>query len=527
MKRLSKTFITLALLSTQAWADPLKEIYPYKPYPLDEINERVARVTEEARPIMNVYEMESRNLTSVKSKVQPWGGYYWALNQGQIANNWQDKNYLEFWQLLSWKTNVSGFKKRRVKHLPNVMQMDEKDLAKLAPSEKYDLMMGDMSFDLTHRVWNFAETWGEEKKWGFLSSIDLPAGFRIPKANKLMALWEGICHGWALAAGAYPRPEKTVTFTLPNGKKVPFYPDDIKALVSLLFANSVVQDNVLSEGYRCNNKSPKQDEFGRFIDEMPKKEGEQLLPRCADVHPGIWHASIANIIGAQGRSLVVEIDANATVNNHPMSGYSHKWFNPKTGKEGTLADTVIDLADYADPYKNNRSPHAKKLVGVEMEIHFLAWTNPKDRPTDSEADDKISKQKFMYDLELDQQGNIVGGQWRATKKAESFAGSDNSAPSVKQPDFFWVTPKNYMSYFKNINLPAWDGKSIVPASWKQASMGAHSFTYNVTRDYGFEEKCTVIPENGRGSKEVPCEFKYPRPQPMINFVNQLVEMSQE
>ena len=94
MKRLSQTFLTLALLSTQAWADPLKEIYPYKPYPLDEINERVARVTEEARPIMNVYEMESRNLLSVKSKVQPWGGYYWALNQGQIANNWQDKNTL-------------------------------------------------------------------------------------------------------------------------------------------------------------------------------------------------------------------------------------------------------------------------------------------------------------------------------------------------------------------------------------------------------------------------------------------------
>ena len=537
MKLWSQSFLALALLSSQAWADPLKEIYPFKPYGLDEVNEKVSKVTEEHRPLMNVYEMASRKLDVRKTKNQPWMGYYWALNQGQIANTWQDKNYLEFWKLLTWETNVNSWKKRRVQHLPNVMEMDEKDLAKLAPSEKYDLMMGDMSFDLTHRVWSFVETWGNQKKWGFLSSIDLPNGFRIPKASRNMALWEGICHGWALAAGAYPRPEKIVNFTLPNGKTLPFYPDDIKALISLLFANSTLQDNVLVEGYRCNTKTPKQDEFGRFIDEMPKKEGEPLLPRCADVHPAVWHASIVNIMGIQGRSLVVEIDANATVNNHPMSGYKFKWFNPATGREGDLDKSIIDLSTYDDPYKGNRSSHATKLVGVEMEMEILSWVNPKVKESESDADDKFDTQKFMYDLELDNQGNIVGGQWRASKKAELFdsnAGSRRaggttrqSPPRVKQPDFFWVTPKNYMMYFKNLNLERWSGRGALPQSWKNASKSAHAFTYNVTREFGFEEKCTVIPERGRGSQEVPCEFKYPRPQPMINFVNKLVEMSKE
>jgi hypothetical protein len=344
-----------------------------------------------------------------------------------------------------------------------------------------------------------------------------------------MGLWEGICHGWALAAGAYPRPEKVVTFTLPNGKKLPFYPDDIKALVSLLFANSLVQDNVLVEGYRCNQKNPNQDEFGRFIDEMPKKEGEKLLPRCADVHPGIWHASVANIIGAQGRSLVVEIDANAIVNNHPMSGYKTKYFNPKSGRFGTLQESVIALKDYQDPYKDNRNPNATHLVGVEMEIYFLGKVMPKQRESDGPEDDKISKQSFMYDLELDRDGNIVGGQWRATRTADRYDRDSNERPPViAHPDFFWVIPKNFMMYFQPIQgLEAWNGKGQVPQSWKRAALGAHSFIYNVTREFGFDEKCTVLPKRGRGSREVPCEFKYPRPQPMINFVNQLLEMSKK
>lgn len=525
MKNSLKSFAVIACMSSfTALANPLLKIYPHTPFSLEEVNERVSRVTEEAAPLMNIFEMDRMGLKTASTHTQSWGGYFWALNQGQIANNWQDKNYLQFWEMLRWKGNVNTFKKRRVKHLPNVMEMEEKDLAKLAPSEKYDLLLGDLSFDLTHRIWNHTETWGNQKKWGYLSSIDLPNGYRVPKANKLMALWEGICHGWALAAGAYPRPEKTVSFTLPNGKQLPFYPDDIKALVSLLFANSVVQDNVIVEGLRCNDKRPSQDEFGRFVDNMPKKEGEPVLPSCADVHPGVWHASIVNLLGIQGRSFVVDVDANATVNNHPMNSYTHEWFNPSTGESGDLASSVISLEGYDDPYKNNRSPFAKRLVGVEMEIEYLAWTLPKDRETDGLENDEMDKKKFMYDLELDEQGNIVGGQWRATKTARRF-GVKAVAPKIAQPDFFWVTPKNYMTYFQSLPLEKWDGKGQVPASWKDASNSAHSFVYNVTREFGFDERCTVIPSRGRGTKEVPCEFKYPRPQPLINVVNQILEMS--
>lgn len=530
MKRPLYGLALLASLSfSSAWAlDPLKQIYPFKPMPLEELTSKVSRLTEDAKPLNNVFEMDRRALLEANTKVQPWAGPYWALNQGQIANTYQDKSYLMFWQMLGWEGNVKRWKKRRVEELPKLEELSEEDIAKMAPSEKYDLLLGDKNFDLTHRVWNFVETWGNQKKWGFVSSIDIPEGYRIPKANRLMALWEGICHGWAVAAGGIERPLKTVTLKLPNGKKLPFYPDDIKALISLMYANSVVQDNVIVEGLRCNDKNPAQDEFGRYIDEMPKKEGEAILPRCADVHPAVWHTSVVNLTGIQGRSFITEIDANATVNNHPLSGYKFKWFNPKSGRNGDLAKSVIDLAGYVDPYKANRSPHAVKLVGVEMEMRFVDWSMPDARPEDGPENDKIKDNKFMYDLELDAAGNIVGGQWRATRTAEAFDNnSDSRAPSIQQPDFFWVLPKNHKMYFKDLNLEAWDGLGVTPKSWQGAARNAHGFVYQVTREFGFAEKCTVLPEKGKGAKEVPCEFKYPRPQPLVNVVNQLLKMSRE
>ncbi len=533
-----KTLGLCALLSTSfaAVADPLKEIYPHRPFAVEDIKERVERLAEDKAPVMNVFEMEKRQLLNRDTTIRPWGGYYWALNQGQIANTWQDKNYIAFWQMIGWENNVTSWKKRRLEQLPKVMDMSEKELAKLAPSEKYDLLMGDMSFDLTNRVWQFTEDWGNNKKWGFLSSIEIPEGYRLPKSNRLMALWEGICHGWAVAAGVYPRPEKTVEVRLPNGKRLPFYPDDIKALISLFYANSNVQDQVIVEGYRCDDKRPAQDEFGRYVDELPKKEGEAVLPRCADVHPAVWHAALVNITGVQGRSFIAEIDADAVVNNHPVSGYQFNFFHPRTGKAGTLAESVVSLADYKDPFAPNRAPEAVRLVGVELELRFLAWQRPnKDSLTDGPENDKIKTQKMMYDLELDARGNIVGGQWRASKRLHRYStgnrvGSEENQsgpPRVKQPDFFWVVPKNDKVYVQDLKLERWDGKGQTPASWRPVARSAHAFVYNVTREFGFDEKCTVIPEQEGRPREVPCEFKYPRPQPLINVVNELSRLSRE
>ncbi len=513
-----------------------EKIYPFKPLPLNILKCRIKRLTENDNYSIDLREITQRGLTSANTKSQPWGGSFWPLNQGQIANPYQEKDYtilhgaFNGLEVTSWKYNYNKYQKRQQKVHPKIYDLNEKELSELAPSEKYDILLGDTSFDLTNRVWNFATTWGEKKKWGFLSSIDLPAGYKIPEASSMLALWEGICHGWAVASGHYDRPEKTVWVTLPNNKRMPFYPNDLKALISLMWANSTVQDSVISEGLRCNRKNPEKDEFGRYIDTEFDKDDKTLLPRCADVHPAIYHTSIVNILGIEGRSFVVDKSAKASVANQPVSGYEYKYFNPESGKEGSLEASALKVERYAeDPFKSARNPEAKYIVGVAMNLKYVNWEDPIMKETNSPSDDEISDMKFNYDLELDGEFKIVGGQWRVDK--------DGSGRLIKnqthQPDFFWVVPRDYKKFFQPLSgLPEWDfaKTTLPPQEFKSAARGAHSFIYEVSGKYagdGQDPKCQVLPiKRGNGPmKEVNCTFKYPRPQPLINVVNKLLEES--
>ncbi len=513
--------------------EPNKTIYPYRPYETNYITERLKALHEGDKFISTVFEMEKKNLNRADTKVQPWGGSFWPLFQGQIGNTYQDKDYNTFIfsirRNLDWRKNVKDYKKRALEVHPKIYDLSEEELAKLAPSEKYDLLLGDTSFDLTNRIWAFAERWGNEKKWGFLSAIEIPDGYRIPKSNTLMALWEGICHGWAVAAGHSERPENTVTVTLPNGKKMPIYPNDIKALISLMWANSTIQSNVIFEGNRCNKKNPDRDRYGRYIDVEKDRDDTSLIPRCADVHPGIFHVALVNILGVEGRSFVVDITAEAAIANQPVSGYELFYFNPRTGKEGPLSEAVISREAYGrkDPFSISRNPESTHIVGVEVKLKYVDWEYPKAKPTNSTADDKIKDFSFTYDLELTSEGRVVGGQWRVGRKG----GPGIFDTKTHQPDFFWVVPRDWKNYFKPLSsLPAWDFSqtTLPPKEFQSAARGAHSFIYEESKRFFLESpKCPVFPLNGGEAMKVDCEFRYPRPQPLINIVEKLLEESRK
>ncbi len=512
--------------------EPNKTIFPYKPFSTTDFKARLSALNEGENYIANIYEMERKGLNKADTRIQPWGGPFWPLFQGQAGNTYQDKDYNTFIfsiaRNLDWKKNVRDYKKRSQKIHPQIYDLSEEDLAKLAPSEKYDVLLGDHSFDLTNKIWAFAEKWGNEKKWGFLSSIEIPEGYRVANSNKLMALWEGICHGWAVAAGHSPRAEKTVTVTLPNGKKMPFYPNDIKALVSLMWANSTIQSNVIFEGNRCNKKSPDKDKFGRYIDTVKDRDDSELLPRCADVHPGIFHVSLVNILGIEGRSFVVDTVAEAAISNQPVSGYELVYFNPQTGITGTLKDSVLSSESYKkDPFKVSRNPEATHIVGVEVKLKYVDWEYPKKKEVNSASDDVIDDFSFIYDLEINANGNVVGGQWRNNRESIRylFNGKTN------QPDFFWVVPRDWKNYFKPVEgLPVWDFSetTLPPREFSLAAKSAHSFIYEESKKYFKESpKCPVFPIAGGAPIKVDCEFRYPRPQPLINIVETLLNESRK
>lgn len=381
------------------------------------------------------------------------------------------------------------------------------------------------------------------------------------KKNTMMALWEGICHGWSTAAGIVPRPEKSVELTIPDGRTIKFYPDDLKGLAALLWANSLIQDGkfepkdnndqnlvneaggkavtggVIMQGLRCNNKKPATDQWGRYYDATPDFFSKKLEARCVGVHPAIWHLGLVNIIGDQGRSFIVERKIKAAVDNHPMSAYAMEFFNPYTGKYGALAESAQPLTD-KDQFRDFRNGDTTTIVGVRTTMTYMDWERPKLRRTDSEALDAPKDVEMLYDLELDADGNIIGGQWRSTEVGKNFL---NIKANDHQPDFFWTITKHWKTAGEvkgqsraylaaREDISPWNANNGIapPADWKNAAFTAHAFEYQQTHAMGWSEKCDAANTRVKGPViEVPCEFVTNRPQPLINVVNELIRLSSE
>lgn len=515
-----KYALLLLTFSFSALAD-VPVMFPFKPFETQYFEKRIKVLAEDSQPLTNVYLISQLGLDSAKPDLVPWSGSYWPLNQGMIASPYQDRTPIRPWQFFTWSDNVRRFKKRYRKYLKKNSKMSDNDLAFLAPSEKYDLAIGDQGFDLSFRIFDYTKLYGEYKRNAFVTRLDVPSDiYVLPRQSSLMAIWAGICHGWATAAGHVPEPKKTVHVKLHDGRSIPFFPDDIKALVSLLWANSMVQYNILFEGNRCWLKKPPRDEQGRYYDQDNENipVWAEELPGCGDVHPGMFHLILANVMGKQKRSFILDINPKSPVANQPAAGYKFKYFNPVSEEEGSLAETVVSYGFYKekDPFKQYRNPEVKRLVGVKLSFTYTDYYIPLMQTEGEARDNQYKELTYYYDLELSDKGDIIGGQWRLNKSATANGSSDY------MPDFVWMIPKNFKNYFKPLPSEPWDiANQPVPRSWKNLAInGAHNFV-EIRK-----EECVVYNKNDRSDQvKVHCEFGYPRPQPLIQFVQKLLEKS--
>lgn len=597
-------------------------IYPFVPKATQDIYKTVKRVTEDKEFIKSFNEIVFMGLSKGKTAQKPWTASYWPMNKGMIADPYEDNPlpyYLDIgW--VDWEDNYDDFKKRLKKELPDVDKMSQEELDMLAPSEKYDLLLGDKNFSLTRKLWNYTYKWGSNKENSFtdmdtLQSYiageqalvkakqyvkdnyyknvkDALAGswllkgslaaqktvelldngsytspemafaraledarveaqdYVLEEKNSRLAAWEGICNGWSTAAGLVPRPRKSVSFKLPNGKNLKFYPSDIKGIASLYYVNSLIQDSAkigydgmpytqgtVSAGLRCNNKRVKTDIFGRLYDDKddPFNESSHKIrdSRCSGVHPAIWHLGLVNLIGKQKRSFVVERKVGAAVDNHPMYAYKMEYYNPNTGKSKKTPKKNIVKIDDKDIFKQFRNPKAKYIVGVETEIVYMDYARPSKSETNNEEDDEEVEKKMYYDLELDEKYNIIGGQWRALKHGapmidRSGKVTDRQRLNHNQPDFFWTITKGYKNtgWFGDLNLQEWKDKSVLPPkSWLKAAPASHDFKYEMSYQYDNVATCRVQNKNTGKYSRVPCKQVYEKPQPLINVLNALIELS--
>jgi hypothetical protein len=379
---------------------------------------------EKSDYLINIEKMSEANLVSAKLEVAPWSDDYWAIYKGVLGARYADKNFIS---INDWDKARNYVEEKTAAQI--FATNDPAAIDQLSPSEKYDLLFGLENSTLTKASWQEGRAYFE--------------------AHGDVEKWMGICHGWAPAAYMLARPTNKITVTAFDGKTMlNFYPADLKALASLLWAKARFSTSFI--GGRCNNKEPKIDENGRIID------GE-----CFDINPGSWHISTVNRIGVEKKSFVLDATFDYEVWNQPALGYSYKYFNPETSEATEkLSDAIIKIEDFkSDKFIKFRSALAKKVVGVEMMIEYVVETDPQQRLKDDVKFDRSQRVYYLYDLELDEQNNIIGGEWYQNA----------------HPDFLWTATQNTKVLTAGdmliYNLAQWDGKTSLALdnNWSYAA----------------------------------------------------------
>jgi hypothetical protein len=373
-------------------------------------------------------DMETGKLKSAKLAESPWSDDYWPIYKGMLAARYAD---MGFPADKDWSRN-KGYVTDPIRTMAAILSgQNSSSIDMLSPAEKYDLLVGDSAGTLTDVMWQDGEGYYRDQG--------------------TVEIWMGLCHGWAPVSYMLPRPTSVVTMVAADGKsKIRFFPSDIKALATLLWAKAEVPSSFV--GGRCDDKNPKLDSNGRVISKQ-----------CFDTNPGTWHLSVVNQIGVSKRSFVMDATYDYEVWNQPVYSYQYSYFNPKTLKETSkLADARVAIADVTkDKFAKYRSKRAAFLVGVAMDVSYVVETQPSHRLTDSPSQDVLQSVRYMYDLELDANGKIIGGEWYTNL----------------HPDFLWTPPagarvESVADRFARSN---WDGSGPLPQDWSKAAIRASQY----------------------------------------------------
>ena len=390
---MKKLALSMVLISTAAFAT-------MRPIPEDE---QITPLLQGKREITSLVELEKLGLNSGETGLDLWSGSYWPQYQGSLGVRYRDPSFMS---LMSSHEQFDKFKELEEK-TPAYTYMGKENL--LSPSEKYDLIVGDDSMSLTKYAWGLGE---KNQTLG-----------KVPT-------WRGICDGWSSAAQMMPRPAKSVTLSTPQGRLITFYPEDIKALGSLLYARA--QKNVIFLGRRCYPV------VGVFTG------------GCDATNPGALHKALANRIGLQKKTFNADISTSAQVWNYPIKSYKFTYYNVFNDEESGDFRKVYEVFEKKHRFIKSGRRHdtTYAIVGVRAEVVYADMREANRLETDAKAQDVSLVKTYLYDLEVDRNFKILGGEW--------YSGA---------PDFIWAP--------NDLKYPLSDGelkaKPVTPEQIKNAA----------------------------------------------------------
>lgn len=260
-----------------------------------------------------------------------------------------------------WRTGESGFQYRSP-NLEELRAMSLRDRSLLSPAEKYDAFRGNFAYPYVlserHRT--------------------------SPNAQP----WEGLCHGWAQASYLFQEPS-SVLLRSANGIDIPFGSTDIKALLSLL-QGQYARTEVRSLGGRCNA-------------DLRTSPTAALADECRDVNAGAFHLVLANRIGIQKKGFVADVTRDQQVWNQPIYSFQSSVMGYQGVSPGASPRTVKEVL-------------VRTTMTYTIEI-VQSWNI-----IFPNSGNYLASKVYDYRIELDSQGQIIGGDWLSSDR----------------PDFLWT-----------------------------------------------------------------------------------------
>lgn len=320
-----------------------------------------------------------------------WSETYWPSNKGGIAYRWNSPNPQPF--------------KYKLNSLAELRNMNMGQIAELSPSELYDISQGDYNYTLTRKVLSLYST---RDLW-----------------------WEGICHGWAPAAINFPEPNQVVVQNR-DGIRVPFGSSDVKALLAMYDAYNYDRSSYASVGVRCNasGKVPGEGD-DRDANPNPPPYDQANAPNCRDMNPGSFHIILTNMIGVHSKGFVADIDRFNDVWNQPITSFNTR----------IVGDEPLNGDDHMNGIERRVRIETKMTYGEELkfytpELAAQGHLNFVSKlPVTMTPHQKFLSKNYVYILELDRSGKIVGGEWI----------------SETRPDFLWTIGRELK--FRNSPIP--------------------------------------------------------------------------
>ena len=239
--------------------------------------------------------------------------------------------------------------------------------------------------------------------------------------------WTGHCNGFAAASQRHLEPRVAVKR---NG--VIFTPADIKTLLTEIHQH--VHTYMLG-GRRCRNVLVEKISAGggascpagyrkimlsngktKCIRNAPTRAPSPHLSNCEDVNAGTFHLALANWVGRREQTIVFDKEAYHQVWNYPLFSYH-------LGQESRFiskAEALRLTGQRGHRYPFNSA--ATSFYYAKMHIGYaqVLQNSESDRPIF-----KKSSEVYTYILEIDDFGDIVGGEWIG----DSYH---------THPDFLWI-----------------------------------------------------------------------------------------